>query len=142
MRDLGLRGVVRGWRLLTTMPDETPRPLDLVQHDFHPAAPNRLWVADLTYLRTWSGFAYVAFIIDAFSRYIVGWHLALTAHRPRAHRSGAGAVASSTCRFAIPSVWRRPASPPRGQPRRLYDNAMAETIDGLYKAELVYRRGL
>jgi transposase InsO family protein len=81
MRDLGLRGVVRGRRLRTTIPDAiATRPLDLVQRDFHPAAPNRLWVADLTYVRTWSGFAYVAFIIDAFSRYIVGWHVSRSLH--------------------------------------------------------------
>jgi putative transposase len=77
MRDLGLRGVVRGRRQRTTIAVATaPRPADLVQRDFHAPAPNRLWVADLTYVRTWSGFAYVAFIIDVFSRSIVGWHVA------------------------------------------------------------------
>jgi putative transposase len=75
MRSLGLAGVVRGLYKRTTIPDEvTPRPADLVERDFRAVAPNRLWVADLTYVRTWSGFAYVAFIIDAFSRFIVGWH--------------------------------------------------------------------
>jgi putative transposase len=74
MRSLGLAGVVRGLYKRTTIPDEvTPRPADLVERDFRAVAPNRLWVADLTYVRTWSGFAYVAFIIDAFSRFIVGW---------------------------------------------------------------------
>ena len=73
MRELGLSGVVRGEPKRTTVPDESaPRPADLVEHDFRAPVPNRLWVADLTYVRTWSGFAYVAFIIDACSRYIVG----------------------------------------------------------------------
>ena len=81
MRELGLRGVRRGRQVRTTLPDEAaPRPLDLVQRDFHPPAPNRLWVADITYVRTWSGFAYVAFILDAFSRYIVGWHVSRSLH--------------------------------------------------------------
>ena len=81
MRDLGLKGVVRGRHLRTTVPDETaPRPSDLVQRDFHAPAPNRLWVADLTYVRTWSGFAYVAFIVDAYSRAIVGWHVSRSLH--------------------------------------------------------------
>ena len=74
MRDLGLAGVVRGKVRRTTLPDETtPRPADLVERDFRAPGPNRLWVADLTYVRTWSGFAYVAFIIDVYSRSIVGW---------------------------------------------------------------------
>ena len=76
MRELGLRGVRRGRHIRTTIPDETvPRPADLVQRYFYAPAPNRLWVADITYVRTWSGFAYVAFIIDVFSRSIVGWHV-------------------------------------------------------------------
>ena len=74
MRELGLSGVVRGKVRRTTVPDESaPRPADLVDRDFRAPVPNRLWVADLTYVRTWSGFGYVAFIIDACSRYIVGW---------------------------------------------------------------------
>src|SRR5438132_5865011 len=75
MRAPGLAGVVRGRHHRTTVFDEvSPCPADLVERDFRAAVPNRLWVADLTYVRTWSGFAYVAFIIDACSRYIVGWH--------------------------------------------------------------------
>ena len=74
MRELGLSGVVRGKVRRTTVPDESaPRPADLVDRDFRAPVLNRLWVADLTYVRTWSGLAYVAFIIDACSRYIVGW---------------------------------------------------------------------
>ena len=77
MRQEGLRGVVRGKRIFTTSPDErTARPDDLVERDFTAEAPNPLWVADLTYVRTWSGFVYVAFVFDVFSRYIVGWQAA------------------------------------------------------------------
>ena len=77
MRELGLTGVVRGKVKRTTVSDASaPRPADLVDRNFHVPAPNRLWVADLTYVRTWSGFAYVAFIVDAYSRRIVGWQIA------------------------------------------------------------------
>ena len=74
MRDLGLRGVMRGKPRRTTVADDTAqRPRDLVERRFSASAPNRLWVADLTYVRTWSGFIYVAFVTDAYSRRIVGW---------------------------------------------------------------------
>jgi putative transposase len=75
MGELGLQGVVRGKVKRTTSPAEPagPRPADLVQRRFTAPAPNRLWVADLTYLRTWSGFCYAAFVIDAYSRMLVGW---------------------------------------------------------------------
>jgi putative transposase len=74
MRDLGLRGAVRGKPKRTTITDDTAqRPRDLVDRNFTATAPNRLWVADLTYVRTWSGFVYVAFITDVYSRMIVGW---------------------------------------------------------------------
>jgi putative transposase len=74
MRDLGLRGVVRGRRTKTTIPDGlAQRPRDLVERNFTATRPNQLWVADLTYVATWRGFVYVAFVIDAFSRRIVGW---------------------------------------------------------------------
>ena len=158
MRDLGLKGVVRGRRQRTTIPDETaPRPADLVQRNFHPPAPNRLWVADLTYVRTWSGFAYVAFIIDAYSRYIVGWHvsrslrsdLVLTALEQAlwaregpfeglVHHSDRGVQYLSiryTDRLAAAGIATSVGS--RGDS---YDNALAETVNGLYKTELVYRR--
>jgi putative transposase len=159
MRELGLRGVVRGQRKRTTSADEmAPRPLDLVQRDFHPRAPNRLWVADLTYVRTWSGFVYTAFIIDAYSRYIVGWQvssslgadLVLTAleqalwarEGPLAglvHHSDRGAQYLSvryTERLAEAGIAASVGS--RGDS---YDNALAETVNGLYKSELVYRKG-
>jgi len=74
MRDLHLQGVRRGRFKRTTTPDETaPRPADLVHRDFSPIRPNQLWVADITYVATWSGFVYTSFIIDAYSRAIVGW---------------------------------------------------------------------
>jgi transposase InsO family protein len=76
MRELELEGVRRGKTRRTTTPDETaPRPADLVSRDFSATRPNELWVADLTYVATWSGFCYVAFVIDAFSRFIVGWQI-------------------------------------------------------------------
>jgi len=159
MRDLGLRGIVRGHRQRTTIPDETaPRPADLVKRDFHPPAPNRLWVADLTYVRTWSGFAYAAFIIDAFSRYIVGWHvsrslradLVLTALEQAlwaregpfdrlVHHSDRGVQYLSiryTERLTEAGIASSVGS--RGDS---YDNALAESVHGLYKAELVSRQG-
>lgn len=76
MREMGLRGVVRGKRNKTTIPsDVVERPLDLVERNFAPVGPNRLWVSDLTYVATWRGFVYVAFVIDAFARRIVGWRV-------------------------------------------------------------------
>ena len=79
MAELGLTGAVRGKTKRTTIADPTaPRPADLVQRRFAPPAPNRLWVADLTYVSTWSGFAYVAFVFDAYARRILGWRVAAT----------------------------------------------------------------
>ena len=76
MREMGLRGVVRGRRVRTTVPAEgAERPLDLVERDFTAERPNQLWVSDLTYVATWRGFVYVAFVIDVFSRRIVGWRV-------------------------------------------------------------------
>jgi putative transposase len=159
MGELGLEGVRRGKPRKTTTPDAAaPRPADLVDRDFAAHTPNQLWVADLTYVATWSGFVYVAFIIDAFSRFIVGWQtsrslrtdLALDAlemaiWRRQAqleglvHHSDRGSQYLSiryTERLAeagaVTSVGSRGDS---------YDNALAETIIGLYKTELVRRRG-
>ena len=76
MRELGLEGIRRGKRRRTTIPDEAaPRPADLVERDFSATRPNQLWVADLSYVATWSGFVYTSFVIDAFSRFIVGWQV-------------------------------------------------------------------
>jgi putative transposase len=159
MRALGLAGVVRGRYHRTTVPDEvSPRPADLVERNFRAVVPNRLWVADLTYVRTWSGFAYVAFIIDVFSRYIVGWHasrslrteLVLTALEQAlwarkgpfdrlVHHSDRGVQYLSiryTERLAEAGIATSVGS--RGDS---YDNALAESVIGLYKTELVHRRG-
>ena len=159
MRELGLRGAVRGKPRRTTTPDTTAaRPADLVERDFSASRPNQLWVADLTYVATWSGFVYVALVIDAFSRFLVGW---------QASRSLRTDLALDALEMAI---WRRQAQleglvhhSDRGSQylsirytERLaeagavtsvgsrgdsYDNALAETIIGLYKTELVRRRG-
>jgi len=159
MGELGLQGVRRGKTRPTTTPDTSAtRPVDLVERDFSAARPNQLWVADLTYVATWSGFVYVAFIIDAFSRFLVGWQaarslrtdlaldaleMAIWARRGEleglVHHSDRGsqylairyterlAEAGAAC-----SVGSRGDS---------YDNALAETIIGLYKTELIRRRG-
>jgi putative transposase len=162
MRQLDLQGAIRRKPKRTTMPAEVAaRPADLVDRHFGVAAPNRLWVADLTYVRTWSGFVYVAFVTDAFSRRIIGWQasrslrsdLALHAleqaiwERSRAGRPLDGLVHHSdrgvqylSIRYSerlaqngvVASVGSRGDS---------YDNALAETIIGLYKTELVRRRG-
>ncbi len=81
MRGLGLQGVIRGKPVRTTISDKaTPCPLDQVNRQFHAPAPNRLWVSDFTYVATWAGFVYVAFVIDVYARYIVGWRVSKTAH--------------------------------------------------------------
>ena len=162
MRDLGLQGAVRGRPRRTTIPDAAAeRPRDLVDRQFHAEAPNRLWVADLTYVRTWSGFVYVAFITDVFSRRIVGWQastslrtdLALHAleqaiwDRARAGEDLDGLVHHSdrgvqylairyTERLAEVGVVNSVGS--KGDS---YDNALAESIIGLYKTELIRNRG-
>jgi putative transposase len=162
MRDLGLQGAVRGRPRRTTIPDDAAeRPGDLVDRQFHAEAPNRLWVADLTYVRTWSGFVYVAFITDVFSRRIVGWQastslrtdLALHAleqaiwDRARAGEDLDGLVHHSdrgvqylairyTERLAEVGVVNSV-----GSTGDSYDNALAESMIGLYKTELIRNRG-
>ena len=160
MRALGICGVVRGKRQRTTTPAEAgQRPADLVERDFSAPAPNRLWVADLTYVATWAGFCYVAFIVDAFSRMIVGWRVSTSLRADLAldalemaiwarqgegldglvHHSDRG-VQYLSVRYterlaaegAVASVGSRGDS---------YDNALAETVNGLYKTELIGRHG-
>ena len=81
MREMGLQGVIRGKPIVTTVSDKAaPCPLDKVNRQFHAPAPNRLWVSDFTYVATWAGFVYVAFVIDAYARRIVGWRVSRTAH--------------------------------------------------------------
>ena len=158
MRVLGIQGVVRGCRVRTTIPDDiSDRPLDLVERDFTAAGPNRLWVADLTYVATWAGFVYVAFVIDVYSRMIVGWRvsrslrsdLALDAleqalyarpvNEQLVHHSDRGVQYLSiryTERLAEAGI--EPSVGSRGDS---YDNALAETIIGLYKTEVIYHKG-
>ena len=159
LRELGLEGIRRGKTRRTTTPDAAAaRPTDLVARDFSATRPNQLWVADLTYVATWSGFVYVAFVIDAFSRFIVGWQASRSLRTDLAldalemaiwrrqgqleglvHHSDRGSQYLSiryTERLAeagaVTSVGSRGDS---------YDNALAETIIGLYKTELIRRRG-
>ena len=158
MREMGLRGVVRGRKVKTTISDElAERPLDLVQRDFTADRPNQLWVADLTYVATWRGFAYVAFVTDVFSRKIVGWRvssslrsdLALDAleqalhARPDlenlVHHSDRG-VQYLSIRYTE-RLDEAGIAPSVGSVGDSYDNALAETINGLYKTEVIRRNG-
>ncbi len=159
MRRLGLQGVVRGKPVKTTISDKaTPCPLDKVNRQFRAERPNALWVSDFTYVSTWQGFVYVAFVIDVFARRIVGWRVsssartdfvldaleqALYARRPVGqgsliHHSDRGVQYVSiryTERLAEAGV-----EPSVGSVGDSYDNALAETINGLYKAEVIHRR--
>ena len=158
MPQMGIRGVVRGNKVRTTIPDEAAaKPADLVERDFSAAHPNQLWVADLTYIATWADTVYAAFVIDVFSRMIVGWRvsrslrsdLALDAleqalwARPETgrliHHSDRGVQyvsISYTKRLAEAGI-----EPSVGSVGDSYDNALAETIIGLYKTELIYKEG-
>jgi transposase InsO family protein len=161
MRRLGLRGTIRGRKFkVTTVPDTAaPRPMDLVTRQFTATRPNQLWVADFTYVATWRGFTYVAFVIDVFSRRIVGWRasnslrtdLALDAleqalyDRPIGeserliHHSDMGVQYLSiryTERLAEAGI-----EPSVGSVGDSYDNAMAESVIGLFKAEVIHRLG-
>jgi transposase InsO family protein len=160
MADLGLHGVIRGKPARTTVPDKAlPCPRDHVNRKFCAPAPNRLWLSDFTYVSTWGGFVYVAFVIDAYARRIVGWRVsrnptaafvldaleqALHQRRPvnkdgPVHHSDRGAQYVSiryTERLAEAGI-----EPSVGSVGDSYDNALAETINGLYKAEVIHRRG-
>jgi transposase InsO family protein len=158
MRTHGLRGVVRGKRRFTTIPDLlADRPEDLVQRNFTATRPNQLWVSDLTYVVTWRGMVYVAFVTDAFSRRIVGWRastslrtdLALDAleqalydrdtDAPLVHHSDRGSqylAIRYTDRLLEAGIEASVGS--RGD---AYDNALAETINGLYKTEVIHHLG-
>jgi putative transposase len=162
MRQHGLAGAVRGASTTTTRADPAvARPADLVERNFTADRPNQLWVVDFTYVATWAGFVYVAFCVDVYSRLITGWRasrsmstdlvldaleMGIWARRRQGrdlqglvHHSDAGSQYTSiryTQRLAeagvIPSI---------GSVGDSYDNAMAETINGLYKTELIHRRG-
>ena len=160
MRELGICGVVRGKPRRTTVPaPEAERPADLVRRNFKAPAPNRLWAADITYVRTGAGFAYVAFVVDVFARVVVGWAVSASLRADLAlaalemgifsrrgqdlsslvHHSDRG-VQFLSVRYterlaqeqAVVSVGSKGGS---------YDNALAETVNGLYKAELVRNFG-
>ena len=158
MKEMGLQGAIRGKPHRTTVPDKAqPCPLDRVNRQFRVPAPDRLWVSDFTYVATWAGFVYVAFVIDAFARRIVGWRVSRTAHAGfvldaleqavHQRQPGAGLVHHSdrgsqylsiryTERLAEAGI-----EPSVGSVGDSYDNALAETINGLYKAEVIHRRG-
>ncbi|MEZ5742899.1 MAG: IS3 family transposase [Sphingomonadaceae bacterium] len=159
MKEMGLAGVRRGKTTVTTVSNpKTPCPLDKVNREFRVSRPNALWVVDFTYVHTWAGFVYVAFVIDAYARRIVGWKVstsatagfvldaleqAIHARRPGPddgliHHSDRGVqylAMNYTQRLAeanlVPSV---------GSVGDSYDNALAETINGLYKAEVIWRQ--
>ena len=160
MKLQGLRGVVRDRRVKTTFPSNlAERPLDLVNRDFKATRPNELWVADLTYVATWRGFVYVAFIIDAFARRIVGWRVSTSLHTDIAldaleqalhdrgldendkliHHSDRG-VQYVAIRYAD-RLAEAGINPSVGSVGDSYDNALAETINGLYKTELIRQQG-
>ena len=158
MQNMGLQGVRRGRKKVwTTTPDPAqPRPPDLVKRNFVATRPNQLWVSDFTYVSTWQGFTYVAFVVDVFSRYIVGWRVSSTMHTDFVldaleqalyarqpdrgnliHHSDRGSQYLSI-RYSE-RLDEAGIAPSVGSKGDSYDNAMAETINGLYKAEVIHR---
>ncbi len=159
MRKLGIAGAVRGKKVRTTISEASaPCPQDRVKRQFKADRPNQLWVADFTYVSTWQGWLYVAFVVDVYARRIVGWRVsrsmhtdfvldaleqALYARNPQrdgglTHHSDRGSQYVSiryTERLAEAGI-----EPSVGSKGDSYDNALAETINGLYKAELIHRR--
>ena len=160
MGELGLQGVIRGKPVRTTISDKaSPCPLDHVNRQFHAPAPDQLWLSDFTYVATWAGFVYVAFVIDAYARRIVGWRASRNAHasfvldaleqalherRPQ-HRGGLVHHSDRGSQYVSIKYTERLAEagiePSVGSVGDSYDNALAETINGLYKAEVIHRRG-
>ena len=160
MRAMGLAGVIRGKPVRTTISDRAaPCPLDRVNRQFRAPAPNRLWVSDFTYVATWAGFVYVAFVIDTYARRIVGWRASRTTHasfvldaleqalhdRRPVHRGGLVHHSDRGSQYVSIKYTERLAEagiePSVGSVGDSYDNALAETINGLYKAEVIHRRG-
>jgi putative transposase len=158
MRREGLQGVVRGRKKRTTIPSPVAElPLDRVQRQFVASRPNELWIADFTYVATWSGFVYVAFVIDVFARCIVGWRvsrsmqtdLVLDALEQALHarQVGDGLIHHSDrgCQYLSIRYTDRlqevGVEPSVGSTGDSYDNAMAESIIGLYKTEVIHARG-
>lgn len=160
MRSMSLQGIIRGKSIRTTFADETaPSPLDRVNRQFKAPAPNRLWVSDFTYVATWQGFVDVAFVIDVFARRFVGWRASRTAHagfvldaleqtlHDRRPTHGGGLVHHSDRGVQYVSIRyserlaEAGIEPSVGIVGDSYDNALAETINGLYKAEVIHWRG-
>ena len=160
MRMMGLQGIIRGKPIKTTVSDRSaPCPLDRVNRHFKAPAPNMLWLSDFTYVATWQGFVYVAFVIDAFARRIVGWRASRTAHagfvldaldqalhdRRPVKRGGLVHHSDRGSQYVSIRYSERLAEagiePSVGSVGDSYDNALAETINGLYKAEVIHRRG-
>jgi putative transposase len=164
MRRLGLRGVRRGgYKVVTTVPDSSQdRPGDLVDRDFRACAPNRLWVVDFTYVATWAGTVYTALVIDAFSRMILGWRTAghhrmtlvldalvmAVAARRREGVTVAGAIHHSDAGSEYLAIrygrelTAAGMTPSVGSVGDSYDNALAESMIGLYKTEVIAHQGL
>lgn len=164
MRREGLQGVVRGARVRTTVPDAMDAcPRDLVARDFSATRPNQLWVADFTYVATWQGVVYTAFVIDVFSRRIVGWRVSTTMksglvldaleqaiweRQPGSDTGGESSLVHHSDRgsqyLSIRYAERLAAAhiePSVGSCGDSYDNALAESVIGLYKAEVIRRLG-
>ena len=160
MRMMGLHGIIRGKPVKTTVSDKAaPCPLDRANRQFRAPAPNMLWLSDFTYVATWQGFVYVAFVIDAFARRIVGWRASRTAQagfvldaldqalhdRRPVHRGGLIHHCDRGVQYVSIKYSERLAEagiePSVGSVGDSYDNALAETINGLYKAEVIHRRG-
>ena len=160
MRAMGLRGVVRGraW-VITTRAAEAERPADLVDRRFTATRPNQLWVADFTYVATWRGFVYVAFVIDVFARRIVGWRVSASLRTDFVldaleqaiyDRCGAGVTdlvhhSDRGTQYVSMRYTERLANaaiaPSVGSRGDSYDNALAESVIGLFKTELIQRQG-
>jgi transposase InsO family protein len=149
---------VRGRKCRTTIPDDSAaRPLDRVNRQFQADRPNQLWVADFTYVATWAGFVYVAFVIDVFARRIIGWRVARSMHTDLVldaleqalwARSGATGVVHHSERGSqylsirySERLAEAGVEPSVGSIGDSYDNALAETIIGLYKTEVIHQRG-
>jgi transposase InsO family protein len=160
MQSMGLQGVIRGKPVRTTISDKAaPCPLDHVHRQFRAPRPDALWVSDFTYVSTWTGFVYVAFVIDAYARRIVGWRVSRTAHtafvldaleqalheRRPVHRAGLVHHSDRGSQYVSIKYTERLAEagiePSVGSVGDSFDNALAETINGLYKAEVIHRRG-
>jgi len=158
MKRLGIQGVMRGAKCWTTVSDDAlARPADLVNREFTATRPNQLWVADITFVATWAGFVYVAFIIDVFARSIVGWRVSRSLHTElvldaleqalwsRTKTEGLVHHSDRGCQYLSIRYTERLAEADIdssvGSVGDSYDNALAETINGLYKTEVIRRRG-